>query len=77
MSVVHRVEAADEATSSTGSVPVAPPAGGATATSADATPTNPAQLDQLAGALYDRIRSRLRADLIVERERAGCAADFY
>jgi hypothetical protein len=34
------------------------------------------ELDELAGRLYDRIRSRLRMELLVSRERAGMATDL-
>jgi hypothetical protein len=35
-----------------------------------------AQLDELAARLYDRLRSRLRTELLVDRERAGLLTDF-
>jgi hypothetical protein len=35
-----------------------------------------AQLDELATRLYDRVRSRLRTELLVDRERAGLLTDF-
>jgi hypothetical protein len=35
-----------------------------------------AQLDELATRLYDRLRSRLRTELLVDRERAGLLTDF-
>jgi hypothetical protein len=34
------------------------------------------QLDELAGRLYDRIRSRLKTELLVDRERAGFLTDL-
>ncbi|MBJ7597135.1 hypothetical protein [Candidatus Nephthysia bennettiae] len=34
------------------------------------------ELDELAGRLYDRFRSRLRMELLVSRERAGLATDL-
>jgi hypothetical protein len=34
------------------------------------------ELDELAGRLYDRFRSRLRMELLVSRERAGMATDL-
>jgi hypothetical protein len=36
--------------------------------------TNPAELDELAKRLYERIRSRLKAELRLDRERAGLVA---
>jgi hypothetical protein len=33
-------------------------------------------LDELARRLYDRIRRRLRAELLIDRERAGLIADL-
>ena len=36
---------------------------------------DPRTLDELAGKLYRYVRSRLRAELIVDRERAGLLAD--
>jgi hypothetical protein len=35
------------------------------------------QLEELAGRLYDHIRSRFRAELLIDRERAGLLADRY
>jgi hypothetical protein len=34
------------------------------------------ELDELAGRLYDRFRSRLRMELLISRERAGLATDL-
>jgi hypothetical protein len=34
-------------------------------------------LQELAGRIYDHIRSRLRTELLIERERAGLLADRY
>jgi hypothetical protein len=34
------------------------------------------QMDELAGRLYDRIRSRLKTELLVDRERAGFLTDL-
>jgi hypothetical protein len=34
-------------------------------------------MDELAGKLYDRIRSRLRTELLVDRERAGLLTDWH
>jgi hypothetical protein len=33
-------------------------------------------LSEVVGRIYDYVRSRLRAELIVDRERAGVLADF-
>jgi len=33
-------------------------------------------LDQLAGQLYDRLRSRLRREFLVDRERSGLLTDY-
>jgi hypothetical protein len=33
-------------------------------------------MDALAGRLYDRIRSRLRSELLISRERAGQVTDL-
>jgi len=33
-------------------------------------------MDALAGKLYDRIRSRLKSELLVDRERAGLLTDL-
>jgi len=57
-----------------------PAAAGAAATSsgssAGSATTAETDLDQLAGRLYDRIRSRLRSELLVDRERAGVLTDW-
>jgi hypothetical protein len=37
---------------------------------------DPLGLDQLAAELYPRLRSRLRLELIVDRERAGLLTDW-
>jgi hypothetical protein len=34
------------------------------------------EMDELAGKLYDRIRSRLKTELLVDRERAGFLTDL-
>jgi hypothetical protein len=39
-------------------------------------PQEPEELDELAGRLYDRLRSRLRQELLLDRERAGLLTDF-
>jgi hypothetical protein len=36
---------------------------------------SPQSLDEMAAHLYDRIRSRLRDELLVDRERAGLVTD--
>ena len=33
-------------------------------------------MDELAGKLYDRIRTRLKTELLVDRERAGFLTDL-
>jgi hypothetical protein len=33
-------------------------------------------LDELSTRLYDRLRSRLRLELLIDRERAGLLSDF-
>jgi hypothetical protein len=38
--------------------------------------TDDLDLDELAGRLYDRLRSRLRMELLLDRERAGMLTDF-
>lgn len=40
------------------------------------TPGSGGDLDELAGKLYDRIRSRLRGELLFDRERAGLLIDL-
>jgi len=39
-------------------------------------PASEAEVEALAGRLYDRIRSRLRSELLVGRERAGQITDL-
>ncbi|MBO0707479.1 MAG: hypothetical protein J2P44_03875, partial [Candidatus Dormibacteraeota bacterium] len=39
-------------------------------------PGSEAEVDALAGRLYDRIRSRLRSELLIGRERAGQITDL-
>jgi hypothetical protein len=39
-------------------------------------PTGDKELDDLAHRLYDRIRSRLRLELLIDRERTGTLSDF-
>ena len=38
--------------------------------------TDPATLDELTGRLYDRVRTNLRTELLVDRERAGLLTDL-
>jgi hypothetical protein len=56
------------------------PGGSATSSSAGAAPagipTGDKELDDLAHRLYDRIRSRLRLELLIDRERTGTLSDF-
>jgi len=33
-------------------------------------------MDELAGKLYDRIRTRLKTELLIDRERAGFLTDL-
>jgi uncharacterized protein DUF4157 len=62
--------------------PPAPMAGGEAAAggtaSAGATNAEPSEqsMDELAGRLYDRIRGRLKTELLVDRERAGFLTDL-
>jgi hypothetical protein len=51
-------------------------AGGGAAHDAGAGARSETELDELAGRLYDRFRSRLRMELLVSRERAGLATDL-
>ena len=59
----HAVQRAEAEGASTGGAAPAP--GG----------ESPEALDELAGKLYDRIRARLRDELLVDRERAGLLTD--
>jgi hypothetical protein len=61
-------DAGIDATSATSSDPGAAPAGGAGPSERD--------LDALAGRLFDRIERSLRAELLVDRERAGTLVDI-
>jgi len=38
--------------------------------------TSESDMDELAGKLYDRIRTRLKSELLVDRERAGFLTDL-
>jgi hypothetical protein len=51
-------------------------AGASTGASAASPSLDGAGLDELAGRLYDRIRLRLRRELLVDRERAGALQDL-
>lgn len=46
------------------------------ATPAATSNNNEKDMDELAGKLYDRIRGRLRTELLVDRERAGLLTDW-
>jgi hypothetical protein len=46
-----------------------------TATSNESADLTPERIEELASRLYDGIRSRLRHDLLVQRERAGSLFD--
>jgi hypothetical protein len=61
--------------SSAGPGGAASPNGSSFHASADS-PMAPAAMDALAGKLYDRIRSRLKTELLVDRERAGFLTDL-
>lgn len=68
---------------SNGSVPAAsdapsPSSPGQPAAGASTSPqtNDDTQMDELAGKLYDKIRSRLRNELLVDRERAGFLTDL-
>jgi hypothetical protein len=50
-------------------------AGAGTGPAPGAAAQSPQALDELAGRIYDRIRSRLRDELLVDRERAGLVTD--
>jgi hypothetical protein len=39
-------------------------------------PTGDKELDELARRLYDRLRSRLRQELLIDRERSGMLSDL-
>jgi hypothetical protein len=55
-----------------GSVAESPAAAGATEHGAD----DQSRIDDLAAKLYDKIRTRLRTELLVDRERAGLLTDL-
>ena len=55
-------------------VAAAPPAIGASSSTSE-TPAE-TDLDALAGRLYDRIRTRLKSELLIDRERAGFLTDL-
>jgi hypothetical protein len=57
--------------------PASPPASAVTTSTAPAgARAGGAELDELAGRLYDRIRFRLRSELHLDRERAGLVTDL-
>jgi len=56
--------------------PPAHPAPGSAAAGAVGAAHDDAELDRLAGQLYDRIRHRLRGELRADRERAGFLTDI-
>jgi hypothetical protein len=64
--------------SSAGGAVADAPAPGATQASATvaSASNNEKDMDELAGKLYDRIRGRLRTELLVDRERAGLLTDW-
>jgi hypothetical protein len=77
-------EAAPPATSAAGTdIGAAPPVGaapaGATAAAGGApgAASSPQQLDELARRLYDPLASRLRAELLLDRERRGLRTDAW
>jgi len=49
---------------------------GSVASSLGGHKTDETDMDELAGKLYDRIRSRLKTELLVDRERAGFLTDL-
>ncbi|MDN5760696.1 MAG: hypothetical protein L0H41_00045 [Microlunatus sp.] len=64
-----------EAVTSTGET-VPPPAGSvASASPPPASPSGPADLDEMARRLYEPLAARLRAELWLDRERAGVIGD--
>jgi hypothetical protein len=63
----------------TGTAATAPAGGahpGAASSTVDNIVADPYALDELATRLYPTIRSRLRQELLIDRERAGLLADF-
>ena len=67
------------ASSSSGGPANAPAPGAATGTASSSSPTHAdheQDMDELAGKLYDRIRGRLKSELLVDRERAGLLTDL-
>jgi hypothetical protein len=71
--VAEAEPAASEPMPATSTAPPADTAAGGGTPKAGAVPINPAELDELAKRLYDRIRNRLKAELRLDRERAGLA----
>jgi Domain of unknown function (DUF4157) len=67
------------ASSSSGGPANAPAPGAAAGTASSSSPTHAdheQDMDELAGKLYDRIRGRLKSELLVDRERAGLLTDL-
>jgi hypothetical protein len=64
------VQRADDASASAPQAPAAGPGGGASGGHSEK------ELDDLAHQLYDRLRSRLRMELLIDRERAGLITDL-
>jgi len=64
------VQRAEEAAPATGGAPEVAGAAGGTPGHSDK------ELDDLARQLYERLRSRLRHELLVDRERAGLITDL-
>jgi hypothetical protein len=54
----------------------APSGGGGGAAAGAAGAHSDRELDDLAHQLYDRLRSRLRMELLIDRERAGVITDL-
>jgi hypothetical protein len=65
------LQRAPAATPSGGDAPAASGAGGG-----GGIPTGDRELDDLAHRLYDRLRSRLRLELLIDRERSGTLSDL-
>lgn len=67
-----------EAAPTTAEAPAASPGAGATPAggAAPGAGDKPAELDELAKKLYERIRTRLKAELRLDRERAGLLTDL-
>jgi hypothetical protein len=75
----HATDAAHPATGAAGAhgdAHAAGHAGSAAHESVDHIVSDPYALDELANRLYPNIRTRLRQELLIDRERAGLLADF-